>query len=175
MPSSPPTAATPSQPGDAFEGASADWVKEIIRQGELRLQAQLQSALAADARAGVLASIQAAVVAALVVFGGSDEVRGAEEAAAYSAAALTFLGAVLAGIAARPIGFDFPGLAPLDWAEAVQTKEPEDSANRAYAQYLDDYIKANDDRMKINGWFTRAALVAMVLAPAAAVIALAVA
>ncbi len=175
MPSSPQTPATPSQPGDAFKGASADWVKEIIRQGELRLQAQLQSALAADARAGVLASIQAAVVAALVVFGGSDEVRGAEEAAAYTAAAFTFVGAVLAGVAARPIAFDFPGLAPLDWAHAIQTGEAEDSANRAYAEYLDEYLRANDSRMKVNGWLTRAALAAMVLAPAAAVVALVVA
>lgn len=160
------------QAGDPFKGASREWVREIIRQGELRLQAQLQAALAADARAGVLASIQAAASAALVLFGGADDVTGSTEAAAYWAAAVAFLGAACAGIAARPISFDFAGLEPHDWAHAVQTREPEDSAERAYAEYLDDYLKDNAKRMAGNGRLSLASLGAMIATPVVAVIVL---
>jgi hypothetical protein len=161
-----------SQPGDAFVGASPELLREIIRQAELRLQAQLQSALAADARAGVLASLQAAAAAALVVFGASGQASGTSQAAAYFAAGVAMMGAMLAGIAARPIDFDFAGLKPSDWATAVQTNEPEDSGHRAYAQYLDDYLKANARRMATNGILTRWAIAAMVMAPVTALLVL---
>lgn len=168
--SSQPLPQAQPQAGDAFKGVSREWVREIIRQGELRLQAQLQAALAADARAGVLASIQAAATSALVIFGAADNVTGAIETASYWAAAVAFIGAALAGLAARPIPFDFAGLEPEGWAYAIQTNEPEESAERSYAQYLDDYLKANARRMKLNGALSRLALIAMIASPVVAAV-----
>lgn len=133
-------------------------LREIIRQGELRLQAQLQAALAADARAGAMASLQAAASAALIVLGTQDTVSGATEAASYGAAAILLLGSMMAAWAARSVPFDFPGLAPMDWAEAVETDEPEESAMRYYASYLDEYLAANDATMVGNGRLIRVAL-----------------
>ena len=160
------------QPGDAYRNASAAWLKEIIRQGELRLQCQLQAAIAADARAGVLASIQAAASAALIVFGAQSDIVGTVEAAAYSAAAPLFIGALMSAWSARPVAFFFPGLEPKDWLPAVDTDEPRVACDRAYAEYLDDYLKDNARFMKRNGRWLTASLGTLALAPVFAIAAL---
>lgn len=158
-----------NQPSDEFKGATKGWLDDIIRQGELRLQAQLQAAIAADARAGLLASIQAATSAALVVFGGSNEVTGDAERAAYVAASFALVGSILALIALRPITFDFAGLRPRDWLPAIETNEPELSAKRYYAGYLDEYLCANDGRMRVNGRLAFASICSLIIAPLAAI------
>lgn len=158
------------QPGDEFKGASAESVKEIIRQAELRLQAQLQAAIAADSRSNALAAIQAAAAAALVVYAGASDVKATPELAALVAAAFFSAGAMFAAWAARPIPFDFAGLNPSDWAQAIQTREPVDSARRAYANYLDDYLQANSTRMAANGESTTRSIKMMAMAPIAAVL-----
>ncbi|MFN7130053.1 MAG: hypothetical protein ACK4OJ_13415 [Brevundimonas sp.] len=158
------------QAGDEFKGASAESVKEIIRQGELRLQAQLQAAIAADGRSNALAAIQAAAAAALIVYAGGAGVEETSALAAFMAAAFFIAGAIFAAWAARPIAFDFAGLHPSDWVEAIKTKEPVDSARRAYATYLDEYLKANDIRMAENGNYTVRSIKMLSMAPFASVI-----
>ena len=157
------------QPGDEFKGASPESMKEIIRQGELRLQAQLQAALAADSRSNALVAIQAAAAAALVVYAGSADVKGTPEFTAFVSAAFFSVGAMFAAWAARPVSFDFAGLNPSDWVPAIESAEPVDSARRAYATYLDDYLKDNAARMSANGGWTMMSIKMMAMAPVAAV------
>lgn len=158
------------QPGDEFKGASPESVKEIIRQGELRLQAQLQAALAADSRSNALAAIQAAAAAALVVYAGSADVKGTPELTAFVGAVFFTCGAMFAAWAARPIAFDFAGLNPSDWVQAIESGEPVDSARRAYATYLDEYLKDNAARMSANGDWTMRSIKMMAMAPAASAV-----
>lgn len=159
------------EPGDDYRGADPDFLSEIIRQGELRLAAQLQAALAADARGGWLASVGAAGAAALIAVGAQETVVGKEELASYFGACAFAISAILAAFGARPVKFEFPGMRPADNVPAIgDTAWPTHRSKAAYAQYLDEYVEANDDFMARNAHWTRRAMFAAVCAPVVALL-----
>lgn len=155
-------------PGEDLIPSDPAILDEIIRQAEGRLQAQLQAAIASDNRAMVLASIQAAASAALVVAGGQDDISGAGELASYAASFVLFLGSACAAWSARPVPFGFMGTNPADWVDAIKTNEQLLSARAHYAAFLDEYLRLNAQFMENNTPWTKGALIALVIAPIAA-------
>lgn len=153
---------------DAFLSANENILGEAIRQGELRLQAQLQSALASDARAVGLASLQAAASAGLLVAAAQDDISGIGEAAAYISAALLLLGAIAACLALSSVGFGFVGNRPGLWRECIQQKDTFKTCMASSAAQLDKYLILNDETMRKNGKLTNLSVLFLGLAPISA-------
>ena len=128
---------------------------EIIRQAELRMQVQIQLALAADARAGVLATVQGTGSAALVVVAAQSTTPIAIFPT-LAAATVLAAGAVLAAVAARPVDIGAPGTRPRDWLGDVQSGVPLARARADTAWLLDKYLIENEKIMASNNrWATR--------------------
>jgi hypothetical protein len=89
----------------------------VLTEGEMLLQAQMQSAIASDQRASTAANFLTAV--AVAVFAGGlalwDKLARDEFAAFMVNAGFLLLGAIAAAWAARPIDFFFPGIRPEQW------------------------------------------------------------
>ena len=110
------------------DGQSPDKLAEIVlRQGELRLQAQLQVALAADQRAVLLATILATAAAvalgfAAAWFGSIPAMTGLGFGGLITGLAFAG-GAWLCGHAARPLPFGLVGAQPDKWwNDAVESR-----------------------------------------------------
>ncbi|HXG99519.1 MAG TPA: hypothetical protein VNI79_03775 [Sphingomicrobium sp.] len=110
--------------GIDWTGTSEDMVREVLAQGEAFLQAQFQSALAADQRATTLASIL--VTISVAVFAGALAVwESVPDDALYAVstiAAVLLLAAASAAWAARPIDFWYPGMRPEQWYDGRNEK-----------------------------------------------------
>jgi hypothetical protein len=95
-----------------------DMARQILAQGELYLQGQVQLAIAADQRAttaaSIFASMATAVAAAVIAFWDSSSNQPALYAGLI-AAALLLVAACFAARAARPAPFDLPGNHPCKW------------------------------------------------------------
>lgn len=137
---------------------------EILRQAESRLGSQLSVGIAADQRAMTFAGILSAIAAALVAY-------GAEKGAGISLivmTALLLLGAASAAWAARPIPWSIYGTAPSDWIDDIaEGKDDLKSAKAAMADFYDEMIGKNRDRLANAGTAVDLALLAAVLAPLA--------
>ncbi|MEG3084017.1 hypothetical protein U1707_10225 [Sphingomonas sp. PB2P12] len=139
----------------------------LAASADVRLQAQLTAAVAADQRALVLAGLLGAVVVALGGGAASaltnkddgDNVLGLIALAT----GIEFIFAMAcAVIAARPTAFFLAGATPKHWAKDLATGKPEiDQVTELLLDY-DDRIRANDRVMNINGWWLFAsALIAL--------------
>lgn len=159
------TSTTPLPTWQDYQNADIAILKEIVRQGESRLQAQLQAALAADARAGLLSSLQAASSAALFVAAAQTEISGLAETAAYISAACLLIGASLAAWALRPIDFGFVGNRPSNWIDSIRDRERLKIGLAGTAVHLDKYLAQNDRYMAGNARLTRASLIALIAGP----------
>ena len=140
-------------------------LSEVIRQGEARMQAQLTAALAADARAGTLASVQAGGAAALLVFAAGDAASETAAVGAMAAAACLAVGACLAALALRPCDFGWVGSRPCDWVEGGVVSYTVPGAMAETCQHLDKYLRLNERTMVRNNRFAHGAVVALALAP----------
>lgn len=129
--------------------ASDETVKEIVREGEAYIAAQLSLATSADQRASVMASIFTAAGAAIVAGLITLYTEGPDDsdpifAGGVAAAALFLIGASLCVWAALPVGFDLPGAQPKSWLNDVETgKQLKESLQQQAENYQD---KINDNR-----------------------------
>lgn len=153
-----------------YASADPELLQEIVRQAEIRMQAQLQSALAADARAGLLSSLQAAASAGLFVAAAQADIKGSAEAAAYISASLLALGALLAACALRPIDFGFVGNKPSNWIDDIIAQETKQTGLAGTAEHLDKYLRLNDQRMSTNARLVSGSLFFLVGAPTASAV-----
>ncbi len=115
-------------PGDDtgvdWTGTTEPMVRDILMQGETFLQAQFQSALAADQRAttlaGILVTLSTAVFAAAIA---TWEQVPADALYGMSAmAGILLVAGAFAAWAARPIDFWFPGSRPEQWYDGKLEK-----------------------------------------------------
>jgi hypothetical protein len=155
-----------------WDGVKEPMARQILQQAETRLQAQLQAALASDARAMTVASVlitlaTATTAAALAYWdkaGNLPILIGGLVAAAFMLA-----GAAFGVWAARPTDFYFPGNQPEKWIPIRKGNLIEALGGEAENQ--GQRIAINDELLVANAKaLTRAALLA-VAAPLAGVIA----
>ncbi len=101
-----------------WRGVDPEVARQILRQGELFLEAQLKIAIAADQRAMVTASILTGFSAALFVASVTFLARIDRINIGYACfimATMLFLGAACCVYAARPISFWHAGTWPKEW------------------------------------------------------------
>ncbi len=142
------------------EGAperQSELIREVVREGEAYLAAQVTLATSADQRASVMASVftaaGAAIVAGLIAFvADSDRVAGANAIMwGGGVAAILFLfSAGLCVWATLPVGFDLPGSQPDSWREELEHGTDLDVALREQAQNYQDKITDNRRVLKTN-------------------------
>lgn len=146
-----------------YSSAHDDLLKEIIRQAEIKLQAQLQAAIAADHRALGVAAAMATIVA--LIMGGTValfQAPGAPECLAWvgTVVSVTLLVAVvLAVLSARSIGFYFPGSEPSAWEEDVREEHTLKQSLGDMASHYDQMIRNNAREMKRAGHIFNASLI----------------
>lgn len=124
---------------------------QILKQGETYLTAQLQAALAADARAAALAGLYTTLSLAVFAGGlGYWDKTGNLSALLSAIASGTSLAiaAALSAYAARPIDFYFPGNAPRNWIP--YRKAPLVPMIGGEAEHCDRGIAANDLQLSKN-------------------------
>lgn len=147
-----------------------DTVKEILREGETYLQAQVSLATSADQRASVMASVfaaaGAAIVAGLITLAPSDQAHANLPIfIGGGLAALLFLaGAALCVSAALPVSFDLPGSQPESWyADAARDRDLRESLAEQAENYQDK-IRDNGAVLRRNArrfmWGARAGIAA---------------
>ena len=132
----------------ALSDADESTLREIIREAESYLAAQLQAALAADLRAMTLAAVLAAVLAFLA--GATATIVAAEKlslgAHVFSVLALCFglLNSLFAAVhAARPSAFGYAGNDPEYWIVDVEEKRTLISSLAGQAALYSRDIKEN--------------------------------
>ncbi len=155
-----------------WTNVSEDMARQILAQGELYLQGQVQLALAADQRAttaaSIFASTAAAVVAAFIAFWDDSQDRTALLSGLIGAAFL-MTGALAAAWAARPVNFEITGNHPRQWyAGRTAAIVPMIGGE---AESVQRRIDANDKRMAINHAWLRAGFNVAMLAPVASLVA----
>lgn len=152
-------------------GLTSDLAATVLKQGEVRLAAQLQIALAADSRATTFASILIAVAAILLGFGG-DQATGKTPdfplaIGALGAGILLLISAAICVTAARPIKFDLAGAVPENWwDDGVTNRSHEESLWQESNNYT-RRIRENGRRLRKNAQLFR---VGMYLACASPII-----
>jgi hypothetical protein len=140
---------------------------EIIRQAELRMQAQLQLAVAADARSGLVARVQGAASAALVAVAAQTGPASLAFAPAIAAAVVLGAGTVLAAVASRPVSFGYPGAHPGDWLEDIKQGTSLLQARAETAALLDKYLRLNETVMTNNNRWATWSIICLMAAPVA--------
>lgn len=129
---------------DVLKNADEDMLDEILREAELRLSAQLTSAIAADTRAMTFLGFIAAVTVASV--GGGLAVLDTNWVLAVIA---IFVGAgfgvsgFFAFEAARPIDFRFVGNDPASWRGDIEKRISLRHAKAEQVAFYDKMIKSN--------------------------------
>ena len=135
-----------------FSKISADFRKEIVREGTVYLDGQLKVATSADARASGLAGMFTAAATALTagvvisIFNSAGAMLSARLPMMLGGgvAALFFLtAAVLCITAIRPVSFWLPGLAPENWSADVSSGRSLDDCLGERAQHIQEQIADN--------------------------------
>lgn len=130
-----------------FKAASSDTLREIKREAEAYLAAQLQAGIAADQRAMSFVGLMAA--AAVVVAGGGGSLLLADKPNALIGwiclvIAIGFAAAMgLAAVSARPVNFWYSGSMPIDWQGDI-------ASNIAYSDSLPEQLVNLNQRLKEN-------------------------
>lgn len=142
-----PVSETP--PDDAIPLAMAE---RVLQQGELFLQAQLDSALASDQRAmttaAFFASVAAAITAGVIAYW-DNSAEFAVLIAGLSGAMIMAIGACVCLWAARPVDFYFPGTHPACWEGVIHL--PLNEVLWGEAQNYQDNIEKNAALLEKNG------------------------
>jgi hypothetical protein len=140
---------------------------EIVREGELQVQAQLQTSLAADSRALTIAG--ACLTAATALLGAAAALSKAappDHPLMIVAAMLGLFLLLSAGLAihsARPVAFDFPGNDPAQWVPGKWVELPKRNqalkrARLEQAITLQDILEGNRRVSALNARLVRWAL-----------------
>jgi hypothetical protein len=146
--------------------------EHVLRQGELFLQAQLQTAIAADQRATTTAAffgtVGTAVAAATIAYwDGSEDV--AVLIAGLIGAALMVAGACICLYAARPVDFFFAGNHPQAWFPLRHN--PLYDVLLGEAENYQEHIEKNAEFLSKNGRLIGWGAAIAVLAPVVSVVA----
>ncbi len=150
-----------------WAGVSEEMARQILNQGELYLQGQVQLAIAADQRAttaaSILASMATAVAAAFLAFADAFQDKAAL-AAGLTGAGFLLIAGCFAAWAARPVAFDLPGNHPDKWFD-----DRKDGLTQRLGRESESYqrrITHNDSVMAANkGWIIIAFGLALLAAP----------
>lgn len=153
MSTAPPPAVEKEETASPHREAAPGVLTEVVREAELYLSAQLQTAIAADQRAStfvgvvVTAAVAAAGGAATVALG-REPISVAGGAGLASAALCLVIAAVLAALSLRPSRWDFPGNWPSEWKNDIEAGRPLDLCLFDMADHYDDMLSKNDVVMK---------------------------
>src|SRR5579872_3405460 len=144
-----------------WKTANEELIKEALRQGELRLQAQVQLATSADQRATMLAGIYiaastgllAALAALAATASGSHPMPLALIVGA-AATALAFLaGAIFCILAVLPSSMHSPGNDPHEWYADIKDGKDHKVSLGEQSDWFDQHIIANRRMLKRNAGF----------------------
>lgn len=134
---------------------------EIQRQAESYLAAQLQSGIAADARAIYFVTLMAAATVALGG-GGAALILATPPLNRLGTTTLLMAGGFLismacAVVSARPVDFEYVGGLPEDWVDDARDKVPLKRSTTELLQNYNKRIKANNVVLATNArWMTAA-------------------
>lgn len=135
-------------------------IREMLARADMRLQAQQQLAIAADARA--MQFVAACVAgASLIVSIGGDQLASAH----YVVAAVLIISAVFAFWAAKPIEWHAPGMLPSSFDEDIDRDVPISDVLEELSRHLEVSINENKDILAENARSLRLAAVAAIMAP----------
>ena len=140
--------------------------QEAYRLSEKRLEVQLTSALAADARAMAFAGI---CLAAAAVLGGLAK-DATSPILLLSGAFLLGVAAFLAGYSARPIDFHMPGARFSDLAKDIKYNTEFEKVVAQLGGFADKHSIQNDEKLNKNSKLFHAALFLAVIGVAVAVV-----
>ena len=164
-------------PLEALGTLPEEVLAEVVREGELKLQAQLEASLAGDIRALSLAGFSLTGSTALL---GAAAALARNERPDYSVMLIaTALGALLlvsgglAVLSARPVRFHFPGNEPKNWLPSEWQLSPSEKptlkrARVEQAIVLQSLIGKNQQSCERNARLTTAALALIFIAGALA-------
>lgn len=148
----------------SYAAASGEKLDEIVRLAELRLEAQLKLGIAADQRAMTMASILAAVDAALI---GAAVLLVRDGGVIGWPLTLLIAGfAVAVGLllwSTMPCSWEVPGSEPGRWVGDIQSGDTLHDGRAAMADYYDDMLNDNHRQLIANANFMRAAFVVLIL------------
>ena len=135
-----------------WTGVDIETAREIMALGQKHLEAQLQTALAADARATAMSSLYVTMALAAIA-GGLAYWQTADSLEALfssiSATLILIVAAAQAAWAARPIGFYLPGTDPATWFDDRRDNLVELIGGQAEIDNRD--IRRNSKRMAESG------------------------
>ncbi|KPF82725.1 hypothetical protein IP70_19895 [alpha proteobacterium AAP38] len=154
----PPIIAKLADAPPSWTGVRDETAREILRQGEAYLAAQLQCAIAADQRAMTMATMYAAFATGLIGGGATLLLGNLSSPIGWgaSAAGTVFLaGCGLLTYAARPIDFHYAGAHPAAWFTEEDLRGDLVVAICESARLYQRRIERNDGIMDRNGKFTR--------------------
>jgi hypothetical protein len=159
-----------------WKKVDAELVREILREAELKLQAQLSLAIAADQRSSVMASffsVAAAAIAAGLITLASAE-HSSDTGPIYAGGAISILlliiGAALCIWAARPADFSVPGSEPDKWYDEVKLKRDLKVRLGEQAENCQEMIEENDKVLSTNARFFAAGAATGITSPLAGAI-----
>lgn len=146
-------------------------ILETQRRSEMRLEAQLTLALAADARAMTFCSIMVAAAAALLGFAGE-----VAQPVPMIIAGLFFLAsAISAAFVFRPMKWAAPGQCGSDYATDLRDNVPFHEVVVEVVGHTDEQIADNNQKAKVNARAFRIALALAIAGPVLAGLYMAVA
>lgn len=149
---------TESNMQSPLKSAKMDQLKHILPQAEKYLDAQLACGIAADQRGMAFAGFLAAAVIALVGGAGALLLNGLSVFLGYTALTVTIglmVALALAVHSARPVGFEFAGNAPGQWADDIVEGKTEIMSLTEQAIHYDEMIHRNADVLSGNGKLLR--------------------
>lgn len=144
-----------------YQAGDIDMLREILREAESYLAAQLQCGLAADARATGFVTIVAAASAIVATAGFTLIYSKTGPALGYPALLAAFgllVSMALASYSARPVGFSYCGNTPSAWLGDLEKGVPLKNALAEQAAHYDEHIASNNDVLRRNAKFMTAAL-----------------
>jgi len=142
-----------------YLSASPELLAEIVREAEVRLQAQLTGAVAADQRAMTFTGLLLAAAGALIGAALASAARGAELAGPIFVTAVGLvLAAILAVISARPVDWDYSGNTPGGWVKHIADGHDLNQGLAAMADHYADMIEANEKVIASNAAWIRASM-----------------
>lgn len=157
-----------------MDAMRAELIREVVKLGEARVQAQVQLATAADSRAMALCGISSA--AAGVVLAATQVIQSSSGILGLAAAGMFYLvGAGLAGWSARPQVMDTPGWEPSKFEHDIAGCRSVDEVSEEMLPFVERGIRENDDLLAANGRFLTAALFFVITAPVSGVLGWAIA